>query len=259
MQKNAPDDYDLVVIGGGTGGLSAAREAKRRGAAVLLVQEGRLGGDCTFTGCVPSKALLAASARGQSFDEAMAEVHRAIEAIAATEDDAALRRIGVDVLHGRGVFRSPTLLDVDGRSVRSTRFVIATGAGPAVPPIDGLREAHPLTNENLFDLTEQPRRLAVLGGGAIGAEMSQAFARLGTEVTLIEAEERILTKEEPEASEVVARAFVEDGIRVRTGGRVSKVEVAGGDTRVHVDGGDAVDVDRVLVAIGRKPSTSGMG
>ena len=259
MEKNGPDDYDLVVIGGGTGGLSAAREARRRGAAVLLVQEGRLGGDCTFTGCVPSKALLAAAARGESFDEAMADVHRAVEEIAATEDDAALRRAGVDVLHGRGSFRSPTVLDVDGRSIRSARFVIATGAGPAVPPIDGLREAEPLTNENLFELTRQPRRLAVLGGGAIGAEMSQAFARLGTEVTLIEAEDRILTKEEPEASEVVARSLQDDGIGIRTGGRVTKVEVAGGDTRVHVDGGDAVDVDRVLVAIGRKPSTADMG
>jgi pyruvate/2-oxoglutarate dehydrogenase complex dihydrolipoamide dehydrogenase (E3) component len=128
MDRDLGSDYDVVVVGGGTGGLSSAREARRRGATVALVQEGRLGGDCTFTGCVPSKALLAAAARGQSFDEAMAEVHRAVETIAATEDDAALARTGVDVLHGRGVFRSPTLLDVDGRSVRSTRFIVATGA-----------------------------------------------------------------------------------------------------------------------------------
>ncbi|MEX2659384.1 MAG: FAD-dependent oxidoreductase, partial [Acidimicrobiales bacterium] len=197
--------------------------------------------------------------RGQSFSEAMAEVHRAIETVAATEDDAALRREGVDVVHGRGVFRSPISLDVDGTSIRSQRFIIATGAGPAVPPIDGLRDADPLTNENLFDLAQQPRRLAVLGGGAIGAEMSQAFARLGTDVTLIEAEDRILTKEEPEASQVITEAFEEAGIRVRTGGMVNKVEMAQGESRVHVDGGEPVDVDRVLVAIGRKPSTSNMG
>ena len=252
-------DYDVVVIGGGTGGLSAAREAARRGASTLLVQEGRLGGDCTFTGCVPSKALLAAAARGQTFSEAMAEVHRAVEAIAATEDDAALSRVGVEVLHGRGVFRSPSLLDVDGRVIRSQRFIVATGAGPVVPPIDGLRQSHPLTNENLFDVDQQPRRLAVLGGGAIGAEMGQAFARLGTEVSLIEAEDRILTKEEPEASQVVTEAFEKDGICIRTGGRVNKVEVVDGGTRVHIDGGEPVEVDRVLVAIGRKPSTSKMG
>ena len=259
MDHDAGNDYDVVVVGGGTGGLSSAREARRRGATVALVQEGRLGGDCTFTGCVPSKALLAAAARGQSFGEAMADVHRAVEAIAATEDDAALTRTGVDVLHGRGLFRSPTVLDVEGRSVRSTRFIIATGARPAVPPIDGLRAADPLTNENLFELTRQPRRLAVLGCGPIGAEMGQAFARLGTEVTVIEADDRILTKEEPEASDVLAQAFEEEGIHVRTGRTVTSVEVARGETRVHVDGGGAVDVDRVLVAIGRTASTSDMG
>ena len=255
----AADEYDVVVVGGGTGGLSAAREAVRRGASTLLVQEGRLGGDCTFTGCVPSKALLAAAARGDSFSEAMAQVHRAVEAIAATEDDAALRRTGVEVLHGRGVFRSPTLLSVGGTSIRSQRFVIATGAGPVVPPIEGVREADPLTNENLFDVERQPRRLAVLGGGAIGAEMSQAFARLGTQVTLIEAENRILTKEEPEASQVLAEALGAGGVCIRTGGKVNKVEVVDGATRVHIDGGEPVEVDRVLVAIGRKPSTSNMG
>lgn len=231
----------------------------RRGASALLVQDGRLGGDCTFTGCVPSKALLAAAARGTSFAEAMAEVHRAVETIAATEDDAALRRDGVRVVHGRAVFRTPTEIDVDGTRFRSERFVVATGAGPTVPPIDGLDRLDYLTNENLFVLDRQPRRLAVLGGGAIGAEMGQAFARLGTGVTLIESDDRVLTKEEPEASQVMAEVFAEDGIDVRTGGRVGKVETVGGAVRVHIDDGEPVDVDRVLVATGRTPSTSGMG
>ncbi|HEV2811594.1 MAG TPA: FAD-dependent oxidoreductase [Acidimicrobiales bacterium] len=252
--------YDMVVIGGGTGGLSAALEAARRNASVLLVQEGRLGGDCTFTGCVPSKALLAAAARGQSFKEASAEVHRAIETVAAAEDDDALGAEGVEVLHGRAVFRSPQEVDVDGRRVRSSRFV-ATGAAPLVPPIEGLSEIHPLTNENLFDLDELPPRLAVLGGGPIGAEMSQAFARLGSSVTLLEAGDRILAKEEPEASEVVAEALRHDGVQVRTGSKVVKAEATDGNraTRVHVDGAEPVEVDRLLVAIGRRPSTSGMG
>ena len=259
MHQDAGNDYDVVVIGGGTGGLSAAREARRRGATVALVQEGRLGGDCTFTGCVPSKALLAAAARGQSFDDAMGEIHRAVETIAATEDDAALAGIGVDVVHGRAVFRSPTSVDVDGRTVRSARFVVATGAGPAIPPVDGLREADPLTNENLFELARQPRRLAVLGCGPIGAEMSQAFARLGTEVTLIEADDRILAKEEPEVSAVMVQVFEDEGIAVHAGTKVSRVEVVHGRTRVHVEGGPSVDVDRVLVATGRTASTSHMG
>jgi pyruvate/2-oxoglutarate dehydrogenase complex dihydrolipoamide dehydrogenase (E3) component len=254
-------DYDLVVIGGGTGGLSAAREAARRGASVLLVQQGRLGGDCTFTGCVPSKALLSAAARGEGFSDAMAAVQRAVETIAATEDDDALKRQGVEVLHGWARFRSPQEIDVDGRPVRSPRFVVATGARPAVPPIEGLRGLRHLTNENLFELDRLPARLAVLGGGAIGAEMSQAFARLGSEVNLIEAEDRILTKEEPEASAVVAEALGDDGITIRVGGKVSKVDALGaeGAALVHIDGGAPVEVDRLLVAIGRKPSARGFG
>ncbi|HSH22724.1 MAG TPA: FAD-dependent oxidoreductase [Acidimicrobiales bacterium] len=254
-------DYDLVVIGGGTGGLSAAREAARRGASVLLVQQGRLGGDCTFTGCVPSKALLSAAARGEGFSDAMAGVQRAVETIAVTEDDDALKRQGVEVLHGWATFRSPQEIDVDGRPVRSPRCVVATGARPAVPPIEGLRELRHLTNENLFELDRLPPRLAVLGGGAIGAEMSQAFAHLGSEVTLIEAEDRILTKEEPEASAVVAEALGEGGIIIRVGGKVSKVDALGADgaALVHIDGGAPVEADRVLVAIGRKPSARGFG
>lgn len=251
--------YDLVVVGGGAGGLAAARAAARRGASTLLVQDGSVGGDCTFTGCVPSKALLAAAARGDSFGDAMAAVQRAVETIAATEDDDALAREGVEVIHGRGVFRSPGTLDVDGSLVRSDRFVVATGARPEIPPIDGLHAARPLTNEDLFDLQRRPARLAVLGGGPIGAELSQAFARLGSDVTLFEADERILGGEEPEASRAVADAFAEDGIDVRTGARVVEVDGSGGATRIHVEGGTTVEVDRILVAVGRRPSTSGMG
>ncbi len=254
-------DYDVVVVGGGTGGLSAAREAARRGASTLLVQQGRLGGDCTFSGCVPSKALLSAAARGQSFAEAMAEVHRAVETIAATEDDDALKREGVDVLHGWATFRTPEEIDVDGGRVRAPRFVVATGAGPAVQAIEGLRGLQHLTNENIFEIDALPGRLAVLGGGAIGAEMSQTFARLGSRVTIIEAVDRILNKEEPEASEVVSEAFREDGITIRVGGKVTKVDAVGSDGAavIHVDGGEPVEADRVLVAIGRRAGTAGLG
>lgn len=252
-------DYDLVAVGGGAGGLSAARAAAQRGARVLLVQDGRIGGDCTFTGCVPSKALLAAAARGESFADAMDEVHRAVETIAATEDEVALAGEGIDVLHGRGRFRSPTELDVEGRTVRAPHFVVATGATAAVPSIDGLREAGPLTNENLFELDRLPARLAVLGGGPIGAEMSQAFARLGSSVTLFESEDRILSNEEPEASQVVTAAFEDAGIAVRTGERVRGVTSGAGELVVRTDAGASVEVDQILVATGRTPSTADMG
>ncbi len=253
-------DYDVVVVGGGTGGLTAAREAARRGASTLLVQQGRVGGDCTFTGCVPSKALLAAAARGESFSAAMGAVHGAVEAIAATEDDTALRREHVEVRHGWATFRSPSTIDLDGNTVSGRHLVIATGAGPAVPPIEGLSGFPYLTNENLFDLQSLPGRLVVLGGGPIGTEMAEAFVRLGSRVTVIEAGERILAKEEPEASALVARALERFGVTIRTGSSVTKIEDRGGGVaRIHTEAGDPVEADAVLVATGRRPGTRQLG
>ena len=161
-------DYDLVVIGGGAGGLVAAREARRRRARVVIVHDGPLGGDCTYTGCVPSKALLSAAGRGLSFTAAMASVHRAVAQIAATEDADALAREGIEVIPGYARFRNPTTVEIDGREVRCRRFVVATGARPLVPSIRGLHELPPLTSETLFHLEQQPASMVVLGGGAIG-------------------------------------------------------------------------------------------
>jgi pyruvate/2-oxoglutarate dehydrogenase complex dihydrolipoamide dehydrogenase (E3) component len=140
-------EHDLIVVGGGPGGMAAARAAARAGARPLLVQLGPIGGDCTFTGCVPSKTVIEAAARGDSFGTAMAAVRRAIETIAAREDDEVFHREGVEVLHGWATFRSPREVDVDGFVLRSGRFVLATGARPAVPPIEGLAEIDHLTNE----------------------------------------------------------------------------------------------------------------
>ncbi len=254
-------DYELVVIGGGAGGLVAAREARRRGARVAIVQDGPLGGDCTFTGCVPSKALLAAAARGLRFDDAMARVHRAVATIAATEDAAALSRDGIDVISGFARFTSPDRVEVDGRTIRSRRFVVATGARPLVPPIPGLRELPPLTSDSLFQLGRRPDSLAVLGGGPIGCEMAQAFARLGSNVTLLEAVDRILPREEPDASQVITTALEGDGVVVRAGGKVVEVERRA-DGRVCLytdDDGAPVLADDVLAAIGRLPAGRGFG
>ena len=132
-------ERQLIVIGGGPGGMAAARAAARAGVRPLLVQMGPIGGDCTFTGCVPSKTLIEAAARGERFTEAIAATHRAVEAIAAQEDDDVVRGEGIDVLHGWATFRSPREVELDGTVLRSERVVIATGAGPAVPPIPGPR------------------------------------------------------------------------------------------------------------------------
>ena len=253
-------DYDLVVIGGGAGGLVAAREATRRHAKTVIVQDGPVGGDCTFTGCVPSKALLAAAASGASFDEAMTRVRRAVSTIAATEDATAFASDGIDVIAGYARFLNPTTIEVDGRKVHSRRFIVATGARAIVPPIPGLRELPPLTNENLFDLDRLPASLAVLGGGPIGCEMAQAFARLGSTVTILEAADRLLPREEPEASRVVADALRRDGVTVRVGAEVTRVERApDGGVQLHTDAGEPVGASELLAAIGRAPSGWGFG
>ena len=253
-------DYDLLVIGGGAGGLEAAREAKRRHARVAIVQDGPVGGDCTFTGCVPSKTLLAGAAQGLSFDEAIARVHAAVATIAATEDAETLGREGIEVIPGYARFNDPTTIAVEGRTIRSRRFIVATGARALVPPIPGLRELPPLTNENLFQLQRLPASLAVLGGGAIGCEMAQAFARLGSRVTLIEAEDRLLPREEPEASAVIADALRRDGVAVRMGAKVTVVErTSDSQVCLHTETGEPVLADELLAAIGRAPSGRGFG
>ena len=248
-------DYQLVVIGGGAGGMGAARAGVRRGLKTLLVSEGELGGDCTFTGCVPSKALIAAAARGDSFGDAMAQVRRAIETVAATETEEVFRKEGIDVVRGRARFTSRNEIDVDGKRIAADRFVVATGARPAVPPIPGLREAEPLTSDDVWSLTSVPGSLAVLGGGAIGCELAQAFRRFGTEVTIVEAADRLLPREEPEASEVIAEAFVDDGIDVRVGTKLTSIE----DGILHLERSDPIKADRVLAAFGRSPNTADSG
>ena len=252
-------DPDLLVIGGGAGGISAAQAAARRGASVVLVQDGPIGGDCTFTGCVPSKALLAAAAAGASFDDAMARVRHAIDVIARNEDDAAMAREGITVRHGRARFTAPGVVDVDGTTLRSRRVIVATGARPVVPPIDGLESVDFLTNETLFSLDRRPASMVVLGGGPIGLEMAQAFARVGTQVTVVEAEDRILPREDVEASGIVARALEADGVRLHPGTRLNKAEPAGQGVRLHLSTGAQIDAERLLVAIGRQPSSTGFG
>ncbi|MBA3310669.1 MAG: FAD-dependent oxidoreductase [Nocardioidaceae bacterium] len=249
-------DYDLIVLGGGAAGLGAARAAVARGARTLLVSDGEPGGDCTFTGCVPSKTLIESARSDTPYDVAARRIREVVAQIAATEDAPALRSEGIDVDLGRARFVGSGRVVVDGATYAARRFVIATGSTPAVPPIPGLAESPYLTNETVFDEPALPGSLVVLGGGAIGCELAQAFRRLGSEVTLIEAADRLLPQEEPEASQVVAEVFGREGIDVRMSTSVVKV---GPGLRLSLSGGSVVAAERLLVTVGREPCTADLG
>ncbi|UQA97064.1 dihydrolipoyl dehydrogenase family protein [Streptomyces halobius] len=263
--------YDLVVIGGGSAGLTAARTAGRFGARTLLVERDRLGGDCLWTGCVPSKALLHVAAEVQAARRAdvyglgaasgpadlaavMEQVRRAIAAIEPHDSAEALRPFGVEVVYGPAVFTGPRTLTVGEREVSFRYAVIATGSSPVLVPVAGLAEANPLTSDTVWELAGLPERLMVLGGGPTGCELGQAFARLGSKVTLVEVLDRLLPREEPRASQLMRERLEAEGVTVLTGYRVEKVA----DGAVYGVGAPVV-YDRLLAVTGRRANTAGLG
>ena len=266
-------DHDLIVVGGGAAGLGAVRAARWAGADVAMVTDSAPGGDCTFTGCVPSKTLLAAARDGFDFTEAMARVRTTVAHIAATESAEVLRGEGVTVIEGRARLVTHDTVAVGDRRVTALRIVLATGSSPSIPDgIRGLAEAEPLTNETVFDLTEAPESLAIIGGGATGCELAQAFAALGAQVTLFEQGPQLLPSEEPEAAALVRAALQQYGVSVRRLARVERVEPASPsgtriDSRYSViwkrTGSaattDPVIVERLLVAAGRTAAIDGLG
>ena len=261
--------YDLVVIGGGTAGLVCAAGAASLGARTAIVEQSMLGGDCLVSGCVPSKALLrAARVVAEAGSGSAIGVHastrvdfgsvmtrlRARRADLARHDSAArLAALGVDVFFGSATFTDARSAAVDGRTLRFRRAVIATGSRPAMPPIPGVRNVTFLTNESVFSLTEQPRALVILGGGSVGSELAQAFALLGTHVTLIEAEAHLLPREDVDAALVLEKRLAHDGVQLRLGADVKEV-ATDGDRMCVVCAGGAVLADGLLVATGRTPN-----
>ena len=255
------EEYDLIVIGGGSAGLAAAQYGAAARARTLLVAEGEPGGECTFTGCVPSKTLIEAAARGAGFAEASAAVRAAVATVAATESADVLRRHGIEVLRGHAELTSPRQVTAGGRVLRARGIVLATGARPAIPPVPGLAGVPYLTSETVFDLAGLPGSLAVLGGGPAGCELAQAFGRLGSQVTLIEAAPRLLPAADPQASELLGEALAAEGITVHTASAVDKAELSpdGRGIRLHLASAGSVTTARLLVAVGRVPVTGGMG
>jgi pyruvate/2-oxoglutarate dehydrogenase complex dihydrolipoamide dehydrogenase (E3) component len=271
--------YNLVVIGAGSAGLVTAAGAVALGAKVALVERNLMGGDCLNSGCVPSKTILR-SARfyadlhnatefgGQDpapvhidFGKAMARM-RSIRARISRDDSAnRFRELGVDVFFGEAVFADPRTLDVDGVRLKFRKAVIASGSRPARPTIEGLEEAGYLTNETVFNLTGRPERLMVMGGGPLGCELAQAFARLGCQVTIVQKEPQFLPKEERDAADILAHALARDGIQVRLNTEARKVTTHGGEKRVQLVSYDqeaTVGVDEILVGTGRVPNVDGL-
>ena len=279
-QNPTPDGrYNLVVIGAGTAGLVSAAGAAGLGAKVALVERSLMGGDCLNIGCVPSKAIIhsarqAAAVReagtfgvhGQGdpdirFGEVMDRMRRLRADIAPNDSVQRFRDLGVDVYLGEAKFLPGNRVEVAGATLEYAKAAICTGARASAPPIPGLDTVDYLTNDTLFSLTERPKRFGVIGGGPIGCEMSQTFARLGSEVSLFEAADRILTKDDMDAGMLVKDALKKDGVTILCNGKNMEIAQTEGGIRLSVDREGEhhdIEVDKLLVSAGRAPNIEGL-
>ena len=278
VEKLTPD---ICVIGAGSGGLSMAAAAAAFGVPVVLIEKGRMGGECLNTGCVPSKAMIAAGRRAEAmrasgpfgikpprpaieFDQVNDHIHRVIDAVAPNDSKERFNALGVRVIEGEARFRDTRTVVVgyepDIRfEIAARRFVVATGSQPLVPPISGIEQVPYLTNETVFETRERPKHLIIIGGGPIGIELAQAFRRLDSDVTVLEVSQP-LGKEDPECAAIVLDACAREGITIRSGVKVERVRrrnarievVLAGETEETIQGTD------LLVAAGRRPNIGGL-
>jgi dihydrolipoamide dehydrogenase len=272
-------DTNLVVIGSGSAGLVSAYIAAAVKAKVTLIEKHKMGGDCLHTGCVPSKAIIRSAkfmshiGRSQEFGiksaeaefefgEVMQRVHKVIEKIEPHDSVERYTGLGVDVIKGEAKVVSPWAVEVNGQTINTKNIIIATGAKPFVPPIEGIDSVNYYTSENLWGMREKPQKLVVLGGGPIGCELTQAFARLGTSVTQVEMLPRILLREDPEISELMKTKFEAEGINVLVNHRAKQVCQKDGKDYlvVEYEGQDKeLEFDAIIVAVGRAAHSNGFG
>ena len=269
-------ENNLVVIGAGSAGLIAALIAATVKARVTLVESGAMGGDCLNTGCVPSKTLIASAKaahllrRGSryglknvagevDFGQVMARVKSAIATIAPKDSMERYEGLGVRCVAGHATVVDGHTVDVGDTRLTTRRIVVAAGAEPFVPPIPGIEDVDILTSDNVWELAELPGRLAVLGGGPIGCELAQAFARLGSKVALIDMEDRLLPREDPDAAAVIEKTMTEEGVDVLTGHRATRIDADAITLDTADVAGKRVAFDRVLVAVGRRARSTGFG
>ncbi len=280
--------YDLIVIGGGSAGLVAAGGAGILGARVALIEKNMLGGDCLYTGCVPSKTLIRSAKFASDMNNAEKfgfqitdfklnndrfasitnRVQKVITDIEPHDSPERFEKMGVEVIFGSPRFLNPNEIKVslknsdEKRVMKAKRFCISTGSSPFVPPIEGLKETDFVTNEEIFHLKDLPERLLVLGGGAIGVELGQAFQRLGAKVSIIEMADRILSKEDAEVSEFMEKLLQSEGVEILTESKAVKVHKNGKNEKIvtiEKDGKtEEIIGDEILAAVGRKPNTKGL-
>jgi pyruvate/2-oxoglutarate dehydrogenase complex dihydrolipoamide dehydrogenase (E3) component/uncharacterized membrane protein YdjX (TVP38/TMEM64 family) len=284
-QHDKPErfDYNLLVIGAGSGGLVSAYIAAAVKAKVALVEKHKMGGDCLNTGCVPSKALLrsakfiAQAKKAEQlgmqavnvdfrFADLMQRVQRVVKAVEPHDSVERYTKLGVDCIQGEAHLTSPWTVEVDTpdgkREISAKSIIIAAGARPFVPPIPGIDEVGHLTSDDVWDLQDLPRRLVVLGGGPIGCELAQAFARVGANVIQVEMAPRLMPREDPEISEMVRRRFVDEGIDVRIDTKAQAFRLVDGEKHLIAEhDGETIDIafDEVLVAVGRAANVAGYG
>ncbi len=270
-------ETDICIIGAGSGGLSVAAGASQMGARTVLLEKGKMGGDCLNYGCVPSKALIAAGhaahviRNGQKFGIASQEpqvdfqgvhdhVHGVIGAIAPHDSVERFEGLGVTVIQKAGKFVGPTEIEAGDTRIKAKYVVVATGSSAGVPPIPGLQDVPFMTNETVFDLTERPTHLIVVGGGPIGSELAQAHRRLGAKVTVLEMFS-ILGKDDPEVTEVVKRRMAQEGIDLREGISIKQVAKEGDGVSVEIETDGATEKiagSHLLIAAGRSPNLDGL-
>lgn len=262
---------DVAIVGGGAGGLTCAYTAKGFGKSVLIIDKNKPGGECTWSGCIPSKALINqandifVAQKYSSFEvdttTVMANVRKVISNVYQDESVDVLKKDGIDFINGTAKFTDSKQLDVNGESIEAKKIFICTGSSPMVPPIEGLKDINYLTNESIFELSELPKKMIVLGAGAIGVELSQAMNRLGVEINLVEMASSILPREDRELTAKLEEKLINEGIHIYTSHKAIKASEDDNGVKLSLDGPNGpleLTGDQILLALGRVPNVMGL-